>query len=233
MPSSHEKDARGGPSASNMKPMIRYAITDRARTPLDQTSQEESLLRQVATLAETGVDFIQLREKDLEASSLALLARKLIAVLRSYSNAPKLLINSRADVAVATGADGVHLTSATGELTPADIRQLYASAGLPEPIVSVSCHTLSEIPPARDAHATLILFGPVFEKVVSAIKPQGAGEALVSEGIGLNLLHLACTSADPTPVLALGGITPENTSSTLAAGAAGIAAIRMFLTPAT
>jgi thiamine-phosphate pyrophosphorylase len=190
---------------------------------MDQLSQEQALLRQAASLAETGVDFVQLREKDLEAGVLASLACKLLAILRSYSRAPKLLINSRADVAVASGADGVHLTSATGELTPADIRKLYAMAGLPEPIVSVSCHTLSEIPSARDA--SLILFGPVFEKVVST--PSSAG-ALVSDGIGLNLLHLACTAAAPIPVLALGGITPENTSATLEAGAAGVAAIRLF-----
>jgi thiamine-phosphate pyrophosphorylase len=207
--------------------MLRYAITDRARVPNGQPSQEEALLRQAAALAETGVDFVQLREKDLEAGALASLARKLLAVLRSHARAPKLLINSRADVAIASGADGVHLTSATGELTPADIRKLYASAGLPEPIISISCHTLSEIPSARDA--SLILFGPVFEKVVSA---PSSSEALISTGIGLNLLHLACTAAAPTPVLALGGITPENTSATLEAGAAGVAAIRMFLAPA-
>jgi thiamine-phosphate pyrophosphorylase len=155
----------------------------------------------------------------------------LLAILRSHASAPKLLINSRADVAVASGADGVHLTSATGELTPADVRKLYASAGLPEPIVSVSCHTLSEIPRARDADATFILFGPVFEKVVSTPSSTASREARLSEGVGLNLLHLACTTAAPTPVLALGGITPENTSATLAAGAAGVAAIRMFLAP--
>jgi thiamine-phosphate pyrophosphorylase len=209
--------------------MLRYAITDRVRAPGGLPAQEAALLRQAENLAEIGVDFVQLREKALGPGALAALARKLLDILRSHARAPKLLINSRADIAVATGADGVHLTSATGELTPADIRQLYASAGLPEPIVSVSCHTLSEIPPARDAHATLILFGPVFEKVVSITEAQQRSESLVSDGIGLNLLHLACAAAAPTPVLALGGITPENTPPCLAAGAAGIAAIRMFI----
>jgi thiamine-phosphate pyrophosphorylase len=133
-------------------------------------------------------------------------------------------------VAIAVGADGVHLTSAVGELTPANIRQLYASAGLPEPIISVSCHTLSEIPPARAAAASLILFGPVFEKVVAARHNQPRSDTRVAESIGLNLLQLACATASPTPVLALGGITAENTPATLAAGAAGIAAIRLFAT---
>jgi thiamine-phosphate pyrophosphorylase len=197
---------------------------------MDEPSQQQALLQQAQSLAEHGVDFVQLRERDLEAGALASLARKILAVLRSHAKAPKLLINSRADIAVATGADGVHLTSATGELTPADIRRLYASAGLPEPIISISCHALSEIPSAREA--TLILFGPVFEKVVSTVHTPHTADELVSDGIGLNLLHLACTTAAPTPVLALGGITPENTSATLQAGAAGVAAIRMFLAPA-
>jgi thiamine-phosphate pyrophosphorylase len=209
--------------------MLRYAITDRVRASVGEPGREADLLRLAARLAETGVDFVQLREKDLEAGALVSLARKLLVVLRSNAHPPKLLINARADVAVAAGADGVHLTSATGSLTPADIRQLYASAGLPEPVVSVSCHTLSEIPSARAAAASLILFGPVFEKVISAAASEDATEALVSEGIGLNLLHLACATASPTPVLALGGITAENTPATIAAGAAGIAAIRMFL----
>ncbi len=204
--------------------MLRYAITDRARIAPDEPAREAALLRQATALAETGVDYIQLREKDVEPGSLASLARKLLAILRSNPNAPKLLINSRADVAIAVAADGVHLTSASGSLTPADIRQLYAAAGLPEPIVSVSCHSLREIAHAHGCGASLILFGPVFEKVVST----GDSEALVAEGIGLNLLHLACTAASPTPVLALGGVTADNAPATLAAGAAGIAAIRLF-----
>ena len=109
-------------------------------------------------------------------------------------------------MAVAAAADGVHLTSAEGSLTPADVRRLYASAGLPEPVVSVSCHTLNEVAQARAAKPTLILFGPVFEKVaLDAAAPQPV-EALISEGSGLNLLHLACAAATPVPVLALGGV---------------------------
>lgn len=208
--------------------MLRYAITDRARSFEDARSQEELLLRQATSLAQEGIDFLQLREKDLEAGALASLARKVMVAIRVHQPAPRLLINSRADVAIAVGADGVHLTSASGELTPADIRLLYSAAGLPEPVVSVSCHTLSEIPAARDAGANLILFGPVFEKIVPGHGHDSPAEILVAEGIGLNLLHVACATAAPTPVLALGGITPENTSATLAAGAAGIAAIRLF-----
>jgi thiamine-phosphate pyrophosphorylase len=213
--------------------MLRYAITDRVRLYQGESDHEAALLQQAERLAAAHVDFLQLREKDLAAGVLADLARKLLETLRSHTPTPRLLINSRADVAVAAQADGVHITSEPGSLTPADVRRVYASAGLPEPIVSVSCHSLAEVAHARDSGASLILFGPVFEKVVSAKRAPSAAEpqsidALVSEGIGLNLLHIACSAAAPTPVLALGGITPENTAACLAAGAAGIAAIRLY-----
>jgi thiamine monophosphate synthase len=151
----------------------------------------------------------------------------------------KLLINSRADIALAVRAHGVHLTSAPGALTPTQIRQLYAHASLPPPIVSLSCHTLEEVthisasPP--QARPNLILFGPVFEKFVStnptppAQIPKSAPQQNKSTATGLTLLRAACRAAAPIPVLALGGITAENTPATLAAGAAGIAAIRLFI----
>jgi thiamine-phosphate pyrophosphorylase len=208
--------------------MLRYAITDRVRLPGDEAAREAALLEQAARLAEEGVDYVQIRERDLAPAALAALTRKLLDVLRAHSPAPKLLINSRADVAVAAGADGVHLTSAEGSLTPPDVRRLYASAGLAEPVVSASCHTLNEVARARTAAPTLILFGPVFEKVVLDTGTPHPTEALISEGSGLNLLHLACAAAGPVPVLALGGVTPENTGPCLAAGAAGIAAIRLY-----
>jgi thiamine-phosphate pyrophosphorylase len=74
---------------------------------------------------------------------------------------------------------------------------------------------------ARDSAASLILFGPVFEKRIG-VKP-------IAAGAGLDLLRAACAAAAPVPVLALGGITQANTAACLAAGAAGIAAIRLFL----
>jgi len=220
--------------------MLRYAITDRRRFYGDEQARRDALLLQVERLAADGVDFLQLREKDLEDEALADLAREMLAVLRGRPGAPRLLINSRTDVAVAVGADGVHLTSAPGSLTPTQVRKLYASAGLGEPIVSVSCHTLAEVARTRDSAATFILFGPVFEKIaavrigtqVSSPEREPAAnlstETLVSEGTGLEFLRAACVAAAPVPVLALGGVTQENAAACLAAGAAGIAAIRMF-----
>jgi thiamine-phosphate pyrophosphorylase len=206
--------------------MLRYAITDRTRAALDRASQIDALLGQAERLAAADVNFIQLREKDLEAAELVDLTRKLLGVLRSHPRPPRLLINSRADVAMAAGADGVHLTSAPDALTPRQVRRAFASAGLPAPTVSVSCHTMAETVQARESGADLILFGPVFEKVVSGAP---APDLSLSEGVGLNLLRTACTAAAPVPVLALGGVTETNAQACLDAGAAGIAAIRLFL----
>jgi len=168
-----------------------------------------------------------------------MLARRILEVLRTHlSNStrrPKLLINSRTDVAIAVHADGVHLTSSPGEVTPAQVRQLYSGAGLPPPAIGLSCHTVADVIAARglksedelcfapDPASTpdLILFGPVFEKRV--------GNQLIAEGSGLKLLRQACATASPIPVLALGGITEENASACIDAGAAGIAGIRLFL----
>jgi thiamine-phosphate pyrophosphorylase len=200
--------------------MLRYAITDRTRLAKDEWARQSGLLEQAARLAALKVDYLQLREKDLPADDLATLARAILATLRDSPT--KLLINSRADIALAVRAHGVHLTSAPGELTPAQVRALYAHASLPAPTVSLSCHTLEEATNAANSHEevrpNLILFGPVFEKAGANTTP----------GTGLDLLTAACRAAAPIPVLALGGITEQNTPSCLAAGAAGIAAIRLF-----
>jgi thiamine-phosphate pyrophosphorylase len=200
--------------------MLRYAITDRMRLSRDELERQAKLLDHAARWAADGIDFIQLREKDMEAGALVDLSRKLLTILRSHDPAPRLLINARSDVAIVAGADGVHLTSAPGELTPTQTRLLYAAADLPAPIISVSCHTVAQVVEARDMGASLLLFGPVFEKRI--------GDRLIMEGAGLDLLHAACAKAAPTPVLALGGVTEINASECLAAGAAGIAAIRLF-----
>jgi thiamine-phosphate pyrophosphorylase len=186
--------------------MVRYAITDRSFQP-----------GQAARWAAEGVDYVQLRDKTLDAGALATLARQVLAELGTRT---RLLINGRADVALATGADGVHLTSHPDELTPTQVRQLYAQASRPQPTISVSCHTLTEVTQAHTAAADLILFGPVFEKRIA--------RQLIRDGSGLTLLTEACRAAAGTPVLALGGITHQNTDACLAAGAAGIAAIRLF-----
>jgi thiamine-phosphate pyrophosphorylase len=236
--------------------MLRYAITDGRSLVAKVGDRVDALVAQAGRLAARGdVDYLQLREKDLAPAQLASLARHILEVFQGApfirdrqggdgwgdkSSRPKLLINSRADVAIAVGANGVHLTSSSGELTPAQVRELYSSARLPPPTVSLSCHTLAEVIAARGLRSEdelcfapdpatapdLILFGPVFEKILAG--PAARSEMRIAEGSGLDLLRRACAAAVPIPVLALGGITDGNAAACLAAGATGIAAIRAF-----
>ena len=197
--------------------MIRYAVTQRTLFAADEVQRSAELVRRAELWAAEGIDFVQLREKDLEAGGLAELAGRLVRVMGSRT---KLLVNGRADVAVTAGAAGVHLTSQPDELTPVQVRQIFGLAGVDAPLISVSCHTLGEVERARDSGVDLILFGPVFEKHVG-------GEVMVV-GLGLEALRRACVAAAPVQVLALGGVTRESAGACVEAGAAGVAGIRLF-----
>ncbi|MDE1154889.1 MAG: thiamine phosphate synthase [Acidobacteriaceae bacterium] len=163
--------------------------------------------------AGSGLDLIQLRDKRLPAGDLLRLAENWAHLLQGSST--RLLVNGRLDVALAAGAHGVHLTSADTELSALQVRSIFPGA-----FVSRSCHSLADVSRSLTEGCDLLLFGPVYEKRV-------AGE-LLTPGSGLALLRQACTLAGRTPVLALGGVTHANTPECLAAGAAGIAAIRLF-----
>jgi thiamine-phosphate pyrophosphorylase len=205
--------------------MLRCAITSRALYPGDETQQQAALLREASRWIADGIDLIQLREKDLPAARIAALARQILLAITATTSPTRLLINSRPDIAIATGAHGVHLTASPDELTPTQVRSLYALANQPAPIITVSCHTLEDVHRARIHHADAILFGPVFEKMIA-----GPDDHSTIQGQGINRLRDACSAASPIPVYALGGVTLENAPSCLAAGAAGIAGIRLFHT---
>jgi len=198
--------------------MLRCAISDRHWFAEGEHDHRAALSRQAALLVGGGVDFFQLREKDLSAAELAAIARSLLVILQL--SATKLLINTRADVALVTSAHGVHLTSSPDELTPRQVHALYKQAGLHAPIVTLSCHSLEDVVRHCREPLSAILFGPVFEKSVSGKRHAG--------GTGLDLLRQACIAAGPIPVLALGGVTPQNTDACLEAGASGVAGIRLF-----
>jgi thiamine-phosphate pyrophosphorylase len=200
--------------------MLRYAITSRALFSGDEAARQSALLRLSSRWIAGGIDLIQLRERDLDAAVIATLARSMLQTIAQTNSQAKVLISSRADIALATGAHGVHLTSHAQELTPSQVHRLYAAANLPAPIVTISCHTLEDIARARQNGATAILFAPVFEKVVDG--------QVVTAGLGLDRLSAACNAALPIPVYALGGVTVDNASSCVRAGAAGIAGIRLF-----
>lgn len=199
--------------------MLRCAIT---------SGDGWAALAQVRRWASAGVEFVQLREKQLAPEELLRLASSTAAAIReslrgsehTSQSATKLLLNGPAELAVRAGADGIHLTARPDELTPAEVRRRFALLGAPAPIIGVSCHTLEQVRRAADGGADLILFGPVFEKQVRGVT--------VVPGVGLEPLREACAAAKTTPVLALGGVTWASAPRCLQVGAAGVAGIRLF-----
>lgn len=215
-----------------------YAITDRRLYAENETDARSRLLELAATWAASGVAYIQLREKDLSAREQLDLARAIMLAMRSTAEAnglqaPRLLINARVDVALAAGADGVHLPARPDELTPEEVRRIFVGAGRARPpLLSIACHTLEEVEMARRQSADYILFAPVFEKVVQRNAGK-AGSAQQLPGSGLPLLEEACRTAAPVPVFALGGVTAGNALDCIRAGAVGVAAIRLLQEPAS
>ncbi len=165
----------------------------------------------------TGVDWIQIREKDLPTHSLLELAQQAVAVSRSAGSAGCILVNDRLDVALAAGVGGVHLGSQSLPVAEAKrwCRGGHAPAGF---LVGASCHSLDEALGAERDGADYIIFGPVFPtpSKLSYGPPQGIAK-----------LAEVCRSVR-IPVLAIGGVTLENAAECLRAGAAGVAAIRLF-----
>jgi thiamine-phosphate pyrophosphorylase len=213
---------------------ILYYITDRRAFPGDEHTRRTRLLDKIAEAASEGVDYIQLREKDLSARELEVLAREAMRIIGQKNKerlatdhrplTTALLINSRTDVALATAADGVHIRA--NDVSPQEVRTVWhescgpgrlAREVLPrDPLIAVSCHSPQEVADAAANAATFAVFAPLFEK-------KDAPEA---RSAGLEALRKACRAQ--IPVLALGGVTLQNARSCLEAGAAGIAAIRLF-----
>ena len=202
-----------------------YYITDRTAFPGDELARRRRLLEKIREAVHAGVDYIQLREKDLPTRDLELLAKEAVSLIAQLKTENRelttaLLINSRTDVALAVQAEGVHLR---GEDIPIqEVRAIWSKcgAGVPSrvnlphaPLIAVSCHSPAEVAQAASSGANLAVFAPVFEK--KDVNPAG-----------LKALRQACETK--IPVLALGGVTLANAQSCLTAGAAGIAAIRLF-----
>lgn len=179
--------------------MIRCQITDRRHF--------NSIAELLECIARSPAGWIQIREKDLKDRELAALTRQVLEVTDK-----KVLVNTRADIAIACAAHGVHLPS--GSLPPAELRRITP----PGFLIGVSCHSIEEVTRAGREGADFVVFGPVF---APRSKPLHGPIA------GLALLAAACRAAS-IPVLALGGITSENTPACIEAGAAGIAAITLF-----
>jgi thiamine-phosphate pyrophosphorylase len=177
--------------------VIRYQITDGTATA-DQQAWLERL--------NPEADFIQIREPDLEAGRLAELTRLVLRRARA-----RVLVNDRADVAIAAGAHGVHLrgdSSAAG---------LYRSIAPPGFLVSVACHSLHDVRRAADEGADYALLAPIFSPLSKPDTRMPLGTDAITAAAAFGI-----------PVIALGGITEENALECVAAGAAGVAGITLF-----
>jgi thiamine-phosphate pyrophosphorylase len=201
--------------------VLRCAITDRTYWPGNEAQKQGALIRQTGLWAEQGIDIIQLREKDLLTPALTNLAREILDVISSYRT--RLFINSNVDAAIAAKAHGVHLPSKHNATTPVQVIHRYLAAGLPDPLITVSCHSLEEIERARLTEPDAILFAPVFGKILRG--------KTVTQAAGIEALRAACRAADPIPVFALGGVTHGRALLCIEAGAAGIAGVRLFHNP--
>ena len=198
-----------------------YYITDRSQFCGDERARRASLLAKVAEAARAGVEYIQLREKDLSIRELETLARQVVERVRENSTSTRLLINSRTDVALAAGADGVHLR--VEDVAPHEVRLMMEICGhRPCPsttdhfLVAASCHSQEEVIRAESEAVDFAVFAPVF----------GKSNAPGVQPAGIDALQEACRAK--IRILALGGVTLENAAACLKAGAAGVAGIRLF-----
>src|SRR5512146_1320549 len=206
--------------------MLLCYITDRWQFPGTPEEQRARLLGKIAEASRAGVDLIQLREKDLPAHDLEALAREAVCLVRENSgaNRTRLLINSRVDIAIAADADGVHLRA--DDMAASEARVIFSKAGVQKPVIGVSCHSLAEVRLAEAHGADFAVFAPVFEK--SGNPGQGLAALRAACGQVPTRGIEAAVPAGTMPVLALGGVTLENAHACIEAGAAGIAAIRLF-----
>ena len=185
-------------------------ITAGEATAENYLQKKIEMINVIEAAVAAGIGMVQVREKALPARLLY----DLVSGLRTKraDTAILLMVNGRADIAAAAGADGVHLPS--DSIPARAVRRSF-----PDLLIGVSTHSLSEAQAAVSEGADYVLFGPVFET-------PGKGPSK-----GLSALAEVCEKLAPFPVLALGGIDETNFEKALSSGASGIAAIRFLNDP--
>jgi thiamine-phosphate pyrophosphorylase len=210
-------------------PIVCY-VTDRRSLSVPAAQSDSVLVERIAAVAAAGVDWVQIREKDLPGRGLAALTRKAI----SRRSSARIIVNDRLDVAVTENAGGVHLGEAS--LPVADVAKWvrrsesgvvvsdrgaasqFSVTASGDFLIGASCHSLEDARAAVRGGADYIFFGPVFAT---------PSKTKFGEPQGVKKLAAVC-SAVSVPVIAIGGVTLENAGDCITAGAAGIAAIRLF-----
>lgn len=189
-------------------------VTDRKALSLRAGEATQLLVEKMESAARAGMDWIQIREKDLSARELFELTSE---ALRRSDPSCRVLVNDRLDVAIAAGAGGVHLGASSVPVSQAKqvVREKTRGADF---LVGASVHSLESAQAAEKSGADYLIFGPVFEtpSKVAFGAPQGADQ-----------LAKVCKSVS-IPVLAIGGIRAKEIRECAAAGSSGIAAIRLF-----
>lgn len=184
-----------------MSKHLRYAITS-------GSGDIPSILQTVSCWVESGtIDRLQIREKRLSANALYALTTQVLDITRGGI---EVLVNERADIALAAGADGVHLPG--NAVSAAMLRRLGVR------LIGVSCHEAGELRRAEAEGADFAVLAPVFSPL---------SKTIASPPLGIDEFRRLANSVN-IPVLALGGITPETTAACLEAGAAGVAGITLF-----
>jgi thiamine-phosphate pyrophosphorylase len=187
-------------------------VTDRRRLSTADDNLDR-LVDLVAAAARAGIDLIQIRERDLDARRLTALVKRCVEV--SQGTAAKVIVNDRADVALASGSAGVHLRS--DSMVAEAVRPLVGDGA----IIGRSVHGADEARTVSSAGAVdYLIFGTLY-----ATPSKGAAHPVAT------LSELSAASRVGIPVLAIGGITVARAAETARAGAAGVAGISLFVPP--
>jgi thiamine-phosphate pyrophosphorylase len=189
--------------------LITSGRTTAQTTPASKDFSE--ILDLIDAAVSARINLVQIREKNLNARVLFELATRGAQIVRSSDT--RLLVNDRADIAYSAGAHGVHLT--TTSIEPAVVRETFGDDFL----IGVSTHSTAEAVRARDGGSDFAVFGPVFPT---------ASKQSYGDPVGLEALRKCTSTLAPFPILALGGVATENIRDCFRAGAAGVAAIRLF-----
>lgn len=197
------------------KQILLYLITNRrAFLHSSKITHDRLQLEATGKAAQAGCQLIQIREKDMSAKALTAFTRAAIERARPFG--ARVLVNDRLDVAMAAGADGIHLR--VSSIAAREVRAAVAQKGLDDFLIGVSTHSIAEARLAEEGGADFIVCGPVYDTPSkSAFGPP----------LSLDVFAEIC-AAVKIPTMALGGVNLSNYREPLRRGAAGIASIGLF-----